>query len=52
MYSLLLERERREGVKVDILLCCGDFQVSAVREGRGSHEVRPMTVVHWKRCKT
>lgn len=37
MYSLLLEREWREGVKVDLLLCCGDFQVS-VREGRGSRE--------------
>ena len=50
MYSLLLERERREGVKIDLLLCCGDFQVKVVgerREGEGegsSHEGRLMTV--------
>ena len=48
MFSLLLERERREGVKIDLLLCCGDFQVKVVgerRKGEGSsHEGRLMTV--------
>ena len=44
VYGLLLERERREGVKIDLLLCCGDFQVRVWGEGleegrdRGCHK--------------
>lgn len=26
MYDLIAETERRQGIKVDLLLCCGDFQ--------------------------
>ena len=26
VYRILTERERNEGIKIDLLLCCGDFQ--------------------------
>lgn len=38
VYGLLLERERREGVKIDLLLCCGDFQVRVWGGGSGGGE--------------
>ena len=28
IYETILRVEEREGVKIDLLICCGDFQVS------------------------
>ena len=33
IYETILRVEEREGVKIDLLICCGDFQVRW--EGRG-----------------
>ena len=45
VYGLLLERERREGVKIDLLLCCGDFQVRVWGEGLGEGRDRGLSQV-------
>jgi len=34
IYAAIQETERREGVKVDLLLCCGDFEAGAAKGGR------------------
>lgn len=31
IYETILFLEEKEGIKVDLLICCGDFQVSLVK---------------------
>ena len=44
IYAAMRHLEAKEGIKIDLLICCGDFQARQGRGGRGGGDVASAVV--------